>query len=650
VFEALTAIDDYALLFLVAAAFALAINVWGKRSKLIRASAAAVCVILLIRYGMWRITDTLPRGQGLAGEIWALIFLVLECLNLVRLILTQGLMGRTRDRGIEVDARANSRMLAEPVDVFITTSDDNLDIVERALIGACAIRHPDLRVWLIDAGARDWARALAEQHSVHYLPGTQGDGTRACDLNDALAAAHATGRRPSFMLLLNARFVPGRDILSRTLPLFEDGRVGIVQTPQNVFNPDPLQVNLLSPSAWPDEQNFFFNVLLPSLDAWDGAICCGTSAVFRISALEDSGGIATGTPADEMMTSLKLGARGWRTIYLNEPLSLGLAPEGVDAYVTQRGRWCIAAIQQLATSLSFFGSGKLRLIDRISNLTAVLTWTAGFPFRLMLLAAPIVWYLTGVSVIDATIDDLARELGPALALTTLFMVVYGGRRFLPFLSDATKLASGFVVLRATRLVAARPKPAAGAARADPGVTVLWSWIAPLVTILIVTIVAMAFGLTNHRSPSAERETPLYIIWTLFNIVLLLMACAACINMPRRRRDQRFPSGEQAVVAAPSMPQTLCTVVDISVGGASLFVTHGWRTPPREGILRLDGGALRVPFVLASVANETIRIRFTPSEEVRHALILKLFDTRYAEEIERPSLVQVLFEVVLGAIA
>jgi cellulose synthase (UDP-forming) len=70
-------------------------------------------------------------------------------------------------------------------------------------------------------------------------------------------------------------------------------------------------------------------VLLPAKDAWGAAFCCGTSAVFRVEAFERAGGMATETVTEDMLTSFRFGGHGYRTIFLNERLSLGLAPESL---------------------------------------------------------------------------------------------------------------------------------------------------------------------------------------------------------------------------------------------------------------------------------------------------------------------------------
>ena len=48
---------------------------------------------------------------------------------------------------------------------------------------------------------------------------------------------------------------------------------------------------------------------------------------------------------EDFLVTLRLKQHGLRTVYLNERLSDGLAPEGLKEYVTQRGRWCLGFMQ-----------------------------------------------------------------------------------------------------------------------------------------------------------------------------------------------------------------------------------------------------------------------------------------------------------------
>src|SRR3546814_5384381 len=84
---------------------------------------------------------------------------------------------------------------------------------------------------------------------------------------------------------------------------------------------------------------------------WSSDVCssdlfsCGTSSVVRTGALARIGGFPTDSITEDMLLSIRMKEHGFVTAYLNEKLSLGLAPEGIGAYCTQRIRWCIGAMQ-----------------------------------------------------------------------------------------------------------------------------------------------------------------------------------------------------------------------------------------------------------------------------------------------------------------
>src|SRR5439155_21272356 len=115
----------------------------------------------------------------------------------------------------------------------------------------------------------------------------------------------------------------------------------------------------------PDEQGFIFDRVMASTDAWGAAFCCGTSSVIRLSALESCGGFPTDSVTEDFLLTLRLDRSGWRTVYLNESLSIGLAPEGMKEYVTQRGRWCLGLMQILRSPLGPLSRAPLSLPLRI---------------------------------------------------------------------------------------------------------------------------------------------------------------------------------------------------------------------------------------------------------------------------------------------
>ncbi len=621
-------------------------------ARLARALAALFTGALTLRYVTWRV-DALPPSQSWAQDLWVMLFLAAELLNHLSNLLALFFLSRTRDRSAEADAAQHSPLIHAPTDVFIATYNEPLVVLERTLTGAMDIDHPDLRVWVLDDGGRDWVRDLAESMGALYLARTDRSHAKAGNVNNGLRHALAAGRRPEFILLLDADFIANRRILRRTLGLFETPDIGIVQTPQHFFNPDPVQANLACTHVWPDEQRFFFNVLLPSKDAWGAAFCCGTSAVMRVAALEAIGGLATETVTEDMLTSFKMREHGWRTILLNERLSLGLAPEGLSEYITQRGRWCLGGIQQLHTRWSPFGRGRIGLINRISCFDSALYWTASFPFKLMMLAGPAIYWLTGTTVLFATSDDLIFWLMPSVLATILFMAIFGRNLIVPVMTDITQLLSAVVVMinvvNGFFRPHGRPFKVTDKGVSRDSVVVHWQFMWPFLLMAAATIL----GLVLNASP----DSPLFgrggytvnAFWSLFNVAVLALVCLACIDVPRRRAEERFLAGERGVVIWPGGAGIECRVMDISLGGARLQATR-WTRLDEQGELALDGGQLRVPFHLLRRNDREVVVRFGQETAIRRRLIARLFSGDYTRELDKVRIHRVLSNLVRQLLA
>jgi cellulose synthase (UDP-forming) len=121
-----------------------------------------------------------------------------------------------------------------------------------------------LRIWVLDDGHRPWVEQLCHAKNVRYVARPENRHAKAGNINHALDVIHREPDPPEFIALFDADFVPQSNFLWRTMPLFHDETVGLVQTPQHFFNNDPIQSNLLIGNVWPDEQRFFFDHLMPS--------------------------------------------------------------------------------------------------------------------------------------------------------------------------------------------------------------------------------------------------------------------------------------------------------------------------------------------------------------------------------------------------
>jgi cellulose synthase (UDP-forming) len=627
----------------------LAFALLGKRSAPARAFGAILCIVFALRYVWWRWTYSIPTDQSALQEAWVWIFLGFETMSNISSIMVYVFMSRTRSRSAVVDARPHSALLRAPVDVFIVTYNEQREILERTIVGALNIDHADLRVWVLDDGARPWVCDLARSLNVHYTFRVKGRHAKAGNVNHGLEVACATGRRPEFMLLLDADFVPSAHILRRTLPLFEEADVGIVQTPQHFFNPDPIQSNLMCAKAWPDEQRFFFNHLLASKDAWGAAFCCGTSAVFRLAVLEACGGMATETVTEDTLTTFRMLEHGYRTVFLNEQLSLGLAPEGLQEFIPQRSRWCLGAMQQIYTRWSFAGPARIGLVNRLSSFDVTLFWIFGFSFKLMMVSAPLVYWWTGTSVINSSANDMLFWLGPYMLSGIMFMGSLAANTVFPIITDVTQLLSAFAIVRtvATALVKPFGHPFKVTAKglSTEGMTIQWAFLMPFLLLAGGTALGMGMNLSSYSTLNGTDGYNMNVIWSVFNITVLCIAAAICVELPRRRRDERFPADEPASLAF-GKTSGICTVRNISLGGAALERPDGWAQRGRFGTILLRGVPEPIPFeALSENADGILAIRFRNSDEVRYGLIRKLFTGLYNNEVPKVRLSRVSVSVL-----
>ncbi|MGI8569008.1 MAG: glycosyltransferase [Methylocella sp.] len=150
----------------------------------------------------------MPNGQNLLQQAWAWTFFFFEAMNNLSSMIVCFFLSRTKDRSADADAAQNSPLLAAPVDVFIATYDEPVSVLERTIVGAMAIDHPDLRVFVLDDGARDFVRDLAHDLGAHHVFRVKGKHAKAGNVNNGLKHALSSGRRPAFILLLDADLCP----------------------------------------------------------------------------------------------------------------------------------------------------------------------------------------------------------------------------------------------------------------------------------------------------------------------------------------------------------------------------------------------------------------------------------------------------------
>ena len=462
------------------------------------------------------------------------------------------------------------------VDVFVTTYNEDVDLLRQTLRAAVGMRYPH-ETYVLDDGRRPEVRALADEVGCRYLTRDDNAHAKAGNWNHAFARTAA-----DFIATFDADHLPRPDFLDRTLGFFRDPKVAIVQVPQQYHNLDSVQhrVNWKARRMF-GEQDAFFNLVMPGKDHWNAAFFCGTGAVLRREALAPHGGILTNTITEDLHTSVVLHAEGWKSVYLNEPLVTGLAPVDLTSFATQRLRWAEGNLTAAAFANPLTVRGLTRA-QRLSYFASLFHWTTGLPKLVYYLAPP--WILFSGTFPIAHFDwtFIAIYLTFLATLIGSYQVVSRGKGRL-LMDELYSMVSFFTFLRAMkRAIVGRGKPGrfevtskrgAGARGLQPVLPHLFL-LGFSVLAVAWSLMGLGFGITDD-----VRGAGTAIFWTLYNAGLMAVVVKLGSRPPEKRAGCRFRANF-AVEARGQWtdPGRLGVTADVSEHGCSLL----WPDPLELG--------------------------------------------------------------------
>ncbi len=216
-----------------------------RRQTWARVLVAGVCLATAVRYLAWRVWATLlPAELASATGAWYLCIYAIEIIAFVNYSIFYLIMLRWAERSGEADqleAALRRRPAAElpSVDVFIPTYNEGPEVLHRTILAALSIDYPRFQVYVLDDGGRDWLREYCAEKGARYIRRVERTHAKAGNLNHALRLTSA-----ELFAIFDADFAAARNFLYRTVGFFDNPSIGIVQTPQHFFNPDPIQHNL----------------------------------------------------------------------------------------------------------------------------------------------------------------------------------------------------------------------------------------------------------------------------------------------------------------------------------------------------------------------------------------------------------------------
>jgi cellulose synthase (UDP-forming) len=218
------------------------------------------------------------------------------------------------------------------VDVFICTCGEDPAIVENTIMHATALQHAGpINVFVLDDRGIDAVRDAAALWGAQYVARPdRGWMKKAGNLRHGYEQSSG-----DMIIVLDADFAVRPDFLTQTLPYFDDPALGILQTPQFFRTSRDNWVERGAAA----QQEQFYRIGLRARDRRNGAICVGTNAVYRRSALDERGGMALLEHSEDIFTGMKVVDAGYRVDYLPLPLASGSTPDNTAALASQQYRW-----------------------------------------------------------------------------------------------------------------------------------------------------------------------------------------------------------------------------------------------------------------------------------------------------------------------
>ena len=456
------------------------------------------------------------------------------------------------------------------VDVMIPTYNEDPTLLRGTISAALKIEYPH-RTLVLDDGKRAEVKALCEELGAEYVTRPTNLHAKAGNLNHALEKTDG-----EFVVIFDADHVAETHFISRLIGYFADDRMGFVQTPHAFYNFDAYQgvLNYKKNVYW-EEGMLFYNVTQPGKNRWNGVSFCGSAAMFRRKALEEVGLIATQSITEDMHTGLRMHAKGWKSLFVNERLIAAIAADDVTSFNTQRLRWGEGNLGIFAFDNPLTIKG-LTFAQRLCYLGSMLSWTTGVQ-KLLIYATPIAMLATGIAPVERMTWQLFWIT--ALYLATIWSAVkiasngYG----MLLAIELTQMACFWTQVRSTWRAIFKRKRATFVVTAKRGrqSNGIMRHLAPQIILIAASAFAMAMAIARYWLAVSNDLVGLVVGIGLagVNCYLAWLVIQRALRSKDRRSAWRHPIAlhvtYQGVDADGVAFSGQCVTRDINEGGVGL---------------------------------------------------------------------------------
>ncbi|KAJ4903666.1 putative mannan synthase 7 [Raphanus sativus] len=220
------------------------------------------------------------------------------------------------------------------------------EVCEQSIAAACKISWPSNRIIIqvlddsTDSASKELVRQECERWSregvnITFEIRDNRNGYKAGALREGMK--HSYVKQCDYIAIFDADFQPDPDFLHRTVPfLIHNPNLALVQGRWEFVNADQCMMTRLQEMSL----GYHFTVeqqVGSSTFAFFGFN--GTAGVWRISALNESGGWNDQTTVEDMDIAVRATLRGWKLLYIDDLKVKSELPCSFNALRSQQHRW-----------------------------------------------------------------------------------------------------------------------------------------------------------------------------------------------------------------------------------------------------------------------------------------------------------------------
>jgi cellulose synthase/poly-beta-1,6-N-acetylglucosamine synthase-like glycosyltransferase len=259
------------------------------------------------------------------------------------------------------------------------------------------------------------AEYKAQGYNIEQVIREVRQGFKAGALRDGMSKA-----KGEFMAIFDADFLPKKDFLLRTIPFFQDEKIGVVQTRWEHINEDYSLITRLQAL----QLNVHFTV--EQVGRMNGDYMLqfnGTAGVWRRKTIEEAGGWEADTLTEDLDLSIRSQLKGYKIRFLENIGSPAELPAEMNSFKSQQFRWMKGGAETAKKMLPTVWRSDLSLNHKIHATSHLLASSVFlFVFIAGVSSVPLLFFLGDLIELGFSKNFFAYFLVGLLSIISIYYV------------------------------------------------------------------------------------------------------------------------------------------------------------------------------------------------------------------------------------